>query len=366
MSTIIYTVIGDKLKKIFFFLLLFLFSFNKVWAIETSATSAILMDIDSGRVLYSKNINNQRTIASISKIMTAVVVLENTDIKKQVVIGNEIDKAHGSGIYIKKGEKLTIENLLYGLLLRSGNDAALALAYHTAGSIDKFVGLMNEKAKDLGMNNSVFNNPSGLDDDEDGNYSTAYDMALLMRYAYQNSTFRKIEKTKKYSLKTNKNTYVWHNKNKLLTKYIYADGGKTGFTKKAKRTLVTTASKGGMHLVVVTLNDGNDWQDHENLFEYGFNNYKTYQILKKGDFEVFNDNYYTNGSLYLKNDYYYTLLNNEKDSVILKIELEKKREFKNDMKVGVVNFYLGDDVIHKENIYYKKKIVKNKKWWELW
>ncbi len=353
------------MKKLILFLCCFLVGSSLVKAIETSAQSAILMDIDSGRVMYSKNIDSQRSIASISKIMTAVVVLENVDIKKQVTIGNEIDKAHGSGIYIKKGEKMTIEDLLYGLLLRSGNDAALALAYHTSGSIKKFVSLMNKKAKELNMNNSKFNNPSGLDDTDLGNYSTAYDMALLMKYAYQNEKFRKIEKTKKYTLKTNKNTYSWTNKNKLLSKYIYTDGGKTGFTKKAKRTLVTTASKGGMHLVVVTLNDGNDWVDHENLFEYGFDNFKTYQILKKGPFEVLNDTYYNN-SLYLKNNFYYTLLNNEKNSIILKINLEKKRTFKNNMKVGNVEVYLGEDKIHTENIYYQKKVSQNKKWWHLW
>ena len=354
------------MKRLIFFLGCFFIFNGLVKAIDTSAQSAILMDIDSGRIMYSKNIDNKRTIASISKIMTAVIVLENIDIKKQVTIGDEIDKAHGSGIYIKKGEKLTIEDLLYGLLLRSGNDAALALAYHTAGSIDKFVDLMNKKAQELNMNNSKFNNPSGLDDDSEGNISTAYDMALLMKYAYQNKTFRKIEKTKKYTLKTNKNTYSWTNKNKLLSKYIYTDGGKTGFTKKAKRTLVTTASKGSMHLVVVTLNDGNDWLDHENLFEYGFNNFKTYQILKKGPFEVLKDDYYKDGTLYLKNDYYYTLLNNEKDSVILKIELEKKREFKDDMSVGKVLVFLGDEKIHTENIYYKLKKNQNKKWWQVW
>lgn len=354
------------MKKVVFFIICFCFSINLVQAIETSALSAILMDMDSGRILYAKDIHNQRTIASISKIMTALVVLENVDIKKQVTIGDEIDKAHGSGIYIKKGEVLTIEDLLYGLLLRSGNDAAQALAYHTAGSEEKFVDLMNKKAQELKMNNSVFNNPSGLDDDCEGNYSTAYDMALLMKEAYKNDSFRKIEKTKKYTLKTNKNTYVWNNKNKLLSKYIYTTGGKTGFTKKAKRTLVTTASKGGMNLVAVTLNDGNDWQNHEDLFEYGFNNYQTYTLLEKGDFPVIDDKYYQNGTLYLKNDFHYTLLANEKNSVVLKIELEKKRQFKDGMKVGNVHVYLGDEKIHTESIFYQKKVV-NKKWWQkLW
>lgn len=357
------------MKKILILIISFLSFMPISKAIETSAQSAILMDMDSGRILYAKNIHEKRLVASISKIMTSVVVLENVDINKEVQIGDEIKKAHGSGIYIKQGEKLKIKDLLYGLLLRSGNDAALALAYHTLGSEDKFVAAMNELASKLKMNNSTFNNPSGLDDDCLGNYSSAYDMAILTSYAYKIKDFRNIIGTKKYTLKTNKNTYVWHNKNKMLSSYIYATGGKTGFTKKAKRTLVSTASKGGMNLVVVTLNDGNDWLDHKNLFEYGFNNYETYTILEKGDFKVYNDNYYTNGKLYIKNDFKYTLLSNEKESLKLKIDLEKKRVFKDDMKVGKVIVYLGDELVHTEDVYYKKNKEKTKKlsWWQkLW
>ena len=155
----------------------------KVGAIETSATSAILMDQDSNRILYAKDIHNVRSVASISKIMTAIVAIENGKLEKKITIGDEIDKAYGSGIYIKKGEKLTLENLLYGLMLRSGNDAALAIAHNVGGSVSKFVEMMNEMANKIGMKNTTFNNPSGLDE-EDGNFSTAYDMALLTGNQY--------------------------------------------------------------------------------------------------------------------------------------------------------------------------------------
>ena len=322
--------------------------------INTSATSAILMDMDSKRILYSKDINNIRSVASISKIMTAIIAIESGRLDEEVVIDDEIDKAYGSGIYIKKGEKLTLRDLVYGLMLRSGNDAALAIANYVSKDTDSFVKLMNEKANKIGMKNTTFNNPSGLDE-EKGNYSTAYDMALLMSYAYQNKEFKKITGTKKYTLKTNMNTYVWHNKNKLLNSYKYTTGGKTGYTKIAKRTLVTTASKDNLNLVVVTLNDGNDWDDHKKLFEYGFNNYKSYQILNKDNFKVDNDTYYKNYKLYINNSFSYPIELTEEDSIVVKIKLKKIRKIKSNIKVGETIIYLGDKKIHSEDIYVKNK-----------
>ena len=322
-------------------------------AIDTSATSIILMDQDSKRILYAKNIHEVRSIASISKIMTAIVAIENGNLKKQVTIGNEIDSSYGSGIYIKKGEKLTIEDLLYGLMLRSGNDAAAAISYHSSKSVDNFISKMNNLASKLNMKDTTFNNPSGLDE-ENGNYSTAYDMALLTSYAMKNKTYKQIVKTKKYQLTTNKNTYVWHNKNKLLNTYKYTTGGKTGFTKKAKRTLVTTASKNNLNLVVVSLNDGNDFNDHKALFEYGFSNYENFLILKKGQIKIANENYYKNKKLYIKKNIYYPLTKSEKNSIQLDYKIEKKRSHKNNSKIGKVNIKLGDKIITSTNLYVKK------------
>ena len=326
----------------------------KVGAIETSATSAILMDQDSNRILYAKDIHNVRSVASISKIMTAIVAIENGKLEKKITIGDEIDKAYGSGIYIKKGEKLTLENLLYGLMLRSGNDAALAIAHNVGGSVSKFVEMMNEMANKIGMKNTTFNNPSGLDE-EDGNFSTTYDMALLTSYAMKNDVFKKIVGTKKYTLKTNKNTYVWHNKNKLLNMYQYATGGKTGFTKKARRTLVTTASKNNLNLVVVTLNDGTDFNDHQNLFEYGFDTYERSLILKKGYLEIEGENYYEGKKLYIKKNVYYPLTKDEKSSISIDYQLIKKRVYSNGSKVGKAIISLGDKKVAETNIYIEKK-----------
>lgn len=333
-----------------FLLLLFLILPINISALETSARCAILMDTDSNRILYEKNINEVRSVASISKIMTAVVAIESGKLADEVTIGEEIKDAYGSGIYIQEGEKITLRDLLYGLMLRSGNDAALAIANYVGGSVDDFVTMMNDKAKNIGMKNTTFNNPSGLDQEE-GNYSTAYDMSILTSYAMKLEDYKAITSTKKYVLTTNKNTYSWINKNKLLSIYKYTTGGKTGFTEIAKRTLVSTASKDNINLVVVTLNDGNDWQDHQNLFEYGFNNYTNLKILEKGTINIYNEDYYNDYELYVENEYNYLLKNSEQNNLTFKYDLEKKRSFNTGDEVGTLNIYLGDKKIHEEPIY---------------
>ncbi|MBR6690177.1 MAG: D-alanyl-D-alanine carboxypeptidase [Bacilli bacterium] len=343
------------MKKIILILILLL-PF-RVLAIDTSARSAILMDIDSNRILYEENIHEIRSVASISKIMTAVIAIESGKLHDKVIIGDEINTSYGSGIYIKVGEEMSLRDLVYGLMLRSGNDAALAIAKYVGGTVEDFTKTMNNKAKEIGMKNTTFNNPSGLDQ-EKGNYSTAYDMAILTSYAMKLDEYKKITGTKKYVLTTNKNTYSWINKNKLLYSYKYTTGGKTGFTEIAKRTLVSTATKNNTNLVVVTLNDGNDWQDHQNLFEYGFSNYTNLKILEKGNITIYDDKYYDDYELYVKNDFSYLLSNSEEGNLIFKYKLEKKRKLNNGDKVGILNIYLGDKKIHEENIFID--IINNK------
>lgn len=340
------------MKKLLIILVLFIpFNIN---AIETSATSAILMDTDNNRILYSKNINTVRSVASISKIMTAVIAIESGKLDDEVTINESIKKAYGSAIYIQVGEKMILRDLVYGLMLRSGNDAALAIADYVGGNVEEFVEMMNNKASEIGMKNTTFNNPHGLDE-EKGNYSTAYDMALLSSYAIKLDEYKKIVGTKKYTLKTNKNTYTWKNKNKLLNNYKYTTGGKTGFTEIAKRTLVTNASKDNINLTVVTLNDGNDFKDHENLFEYGFSNYKTYQILEKGIINIYDDKYYSDYAFYIKNNFKYLIKNTEKEMLSLNFELEKLRDYNTGDKVGIVRVLLGEEEIYMDNIYIKEK-----------
>lgn len=346
------------MKKLLFLLLLIPIN---VKAYGTYATSAILMDMDSNNIIYENNSHNVRSIASISKIMTAIVAIENGNLNDTVVIGDEILKSYGSGIYIKQGEEITLESLLYGLMLRSGNDAALAIAKYVGNNVDNFVKMMNDKAVEIGMKNTKFNNPHGLDVNG-GNLSTAFDMAILTSYAMKNEEYRKIVSTKKYSLKTNMNYYSWTNKNKLLHSHNYITGGKTGFTDIARRTLVTTASKDNVNLVVVTLNDGNDFADHINLYEEAFSNYKNYQILKKGEINILDEDFYYLDDLYIENDFYYTVPNNIKNNVLLDFKLEKKYDYKDKDCVGSVEVIINGKNVHKENIYVLKKIEKQSIW----
>ena len=339
------------MKKFLLFLII-LIPIN-IKALDVNTNKYILMDMDTNRIIIGENINEVKSVASISKIMTAILAIESGKMDDKVTVGDEILAAYGSGIYIKQGEVLTLKDLVYGLMLRSGNDASYAIAKYVGGSVENFVKKMNEKAIEIGMKNTTFNNPNGLDE-EKGNYSTAYDMAILTSYAMKNNEYKKITKTKKYVLKTNMNVYSWNNKNKLLKLYKYATGGKTGYTKIAKRTLVTTASKNNINLVVVTLNDGDDWNDHIELFDYGFNTYKKYSILKKGKIEV-PDTQYKNYQYYIKNNFNYILDNIEKDNIILKFKIEKNKIIKNNMKIGKIEVYLTNTLIYTDDLYISKK-----------
>ena len=241
----------------------------------TSASAAILMDADSGRVLYSQNSDAPMLIASITKIMTAVVALQHCALDREYTVTKD-DMAEGSSMYLKPGETVTMEELLYGLMLASGNDAALAVARCAGGTIERFVAMMNEKAAELGMEDTSFANPNGLDDEN--HYSSAADMAKLTAYALQNDRFCKIVSTQTITIGTRTLT----NHNKLLGWYDGCIGVKTGFTKAAGRTLVSAAERDGQTLVAVTLNDGNDWSDHRRLLDLGFTVYPTTEVLTQG------------------------------------------------------------------------------------
>ena len=279
------------MKKILLFSLLFFIGINYVYASTDTAYSYVLMDEVTGRVLKGKNIDSPKLIASITKIMTCILAIEANKLDDIVVVNESVLSSYGSGIYISVGEEIKLIDLLYGLMLRSGNDAALMIADYVGGDVDNFVVMMNKKAREVGMKNTKFVNPSGLDKNGIGNYSTSYDMALLTRYAMQNDIYREIVKTKSYVAKSNLKTYVWKNKNKLLN-YKYITGGKTGFTETARRTLVSTATYDGMNFIVVTLRDSDDWNTHLNLYENAFKNYKNYLVLSKKNYNVLEDKYY--------------------------------------------------------------------------
>ena len=249
----------------------------QIFAIGTSASSAILMDVDSGRVLYEQNADARMRIASTTKIMTALVAVEQGDLSRIVTVRREETLAEGSSMYLRAGEKLTLEALLYGLLLCSGNDAALAVADAVGGSESNFVALMNARAKELGMTNTSFANPNGLDDAQ--HYSTARDMARLACAAAGNRTLMRIASTRTVTVGGRTMT----NHNKLLGWVDGCIGLKTGYTRAAGRTLVSCVRRNGQQLVAVTLQDGNDWVDHEALYEYGFSAYPARTALTVGE-----------------------------------------------------------------------------------
>ena len=236
-------------------------------AVGTSAASAILVDVNSGRVLYEQNADAKMLIASTTKIMTALVAIREGNLGDVVTVGREATLTEGSSMYLKEGEKLTLETLLYGLMLCSGNDAAVAIADHVGGSQAGFVAMMNETARELGMDHSSFANPNGLD--HENHYSTARDMAKLACAAVENETLVRIASTR--TVNTGGRTMTNHNK--LLSYLDGCIGLKTGYTRAAGRTLVSCAGRNGQRLVAVTLQDGNDWADHQALFEYGFSAY---------------------------------------------------------------------------------------------
>ena len=244
---------------------------------STSAASAILIDGGSGRVLYAQNADEERPIASITKLMTALVAVErHPELSDVVTIRPEWTGIEGSSMYLKAGEQLTLEALLYGLLLHSGNDAALAVAGFCGGDTETFVGWMNDKAVALGMEHTHFTNPSGLN--EAGHYSSAADMALLARAVLASEPLARIVSTRTITIGGRSLT----NHNRLLWRYEGCTGMKTGYTEKAGRTLVSSAERNGRQLIAVTLNDPDDWNDHAALLDYGFTAYSRQVLVQAG------------------------------------------------------------------------------------
>ena len=242
-----------------------------------SAEKAYVLDAVSGRVLYDKNADKQSLIASTTKIMTALIVCEQCNVLDRMRIPKEAVGIEGSSMYLKDGEILTLQELLYGLMLSSGNDAAVALAIYCGGTVEGFAELMNDKARLLGLTGTHFENPNGLD--SPNHYSTARDLAILAQYAMENPIFRQTVSTKSVSIGQRHLT----NHNKLLWRVEGADGVKTGFTKAAGRILVSSATREGRRIIAVTINDGNDWMDHAALLEAGFSRFNVQRIVTKGD-----------------------------------------------------------------------------------
>ena len=242
-----------------------------------SAEKAVLMDASTGRVLYEKNADDRSLIASTTKIMTALVICQHCNVLDRVKIPAGAVGIEGSSMYLQEGEILTVQELLYGLMLRSGNDAAAALAIYCGGTIEGFAELMNDKARELGLKDTHFVNPHGLDAPD--HYSTARDLAVLTGYAMQDPVFARTVGAKTVTI----GERVLTNHNKLLWQVEGAEGVKTGYTKAAGRILVSSASRDGRRMICVTINAPDDWNDHKTLLERGFSGYEVRELVKAGD-----------------------------------------------------------------------------------
>ena len=271
-----------KLSGIILICLVIAFPFN-VKALEISASRAVLYEPVTDRVLYEKNMDEQCGMASTTKIITAITAIEHGNLSDVVMVSKKAADVEGSSVWLEEGEKQTLENLLYGLMLSSGNDAAIAIAEHISESTEKFALLMNETAKKAGAKNSSFRNPNGLD--EEGHFTTAYDLAKITAYAMKNEKFKEIVSTKTKTIPWEGHQWdrTLKNHNKLLNLYEGADGVKTGFTKKCGRCLVSSALRNGVRLIAVTLNAPDDWNDHMKMLDYGFSITANKTVVKKNE-----------------------------------------------------------------------------------
>ncbi len=330
-------------------------------ALSSSAKGMCVLEKDSGRVLYSKDMDRQLPMASTTKIMTLITVLQNCDDLDQFI---QVDDAsvgvEGTSIYLRKGEMIKVRELLYGLMLRSGNDAATALAYHIGGSIGGFTNLMNELAQKIGAKNSHFSNPHGLDDPE--HYTTAYDLALITAYALNNPIFKEIVSTKSFVIPaTNKSeTRYLTNKNKLLTRLDGCCGVKTGYTSKAGRCLVSACERDGMTTICVVLNCGPMFEESESLLNSSLSEYKNTCLVNK-NIEIENE-FVTNSNgeklyVYSNEDFYYPLNSYEMDKIDIKYNINKGSAEIGE-EVGEMNILFNNEPLKTLKLYAQNKIDK--------
>lgn len=334
---------------------------NVVKAASSSAKAMCVIDKDSKRILFSKNGNQQLPMASTTKIVTAITVINNcSNLDEYIQVADESIGVSGTSIYLRKGETIKIKDLLYGLMLRSGNDAATALACHVGGSVKGFADKMNDLAQNVGANNSHFANPHGLDNPE--HYTTAYDLALITSYALNNPIFKEIVSTKNYIIpETNvsEKRYLT-NKNRLLSSLEGCCGVKTGFTNKAGRCLVSACERNDMTAVCVVLNCGPMFEESSELLNQSLTNYKNLKIIDKNK-EIFNEYIIDEkeGRLYLytDEDFYYPLLDSEHKNLKLLCNVKLDNAEKGD-EVGEIQIFFNECLLKTLKLYTMNKIDK--------
>jgi D-alanyl-D-alanine carboxypeptidase (penicillin-binding protein 5/6) len=331
---------------------------------ENSARAAVLMEAETGRVLYEKNPHEKLPMASTTKIMTAILAIENTHPSDLVKISPQASGIEGSSLYLAAGEELTMEQLLYGLMLRSGNDAATAIAEHIAGSEEDFARMMNGKARDIGAMNTNFMNPHGLHHDQ--HYTTAYDLALISAYAMKNSTFREIVSTKYHRIPWQDQPWdrVLMNKNALLWDYEGANGIKTGYTKAARRCLASAALRDGMQLVAVVLNCQPWFEDSAAILDYGFREYQMTPLFSReervGTIPVKNG-FTKEVELVIKDDISLPLTEQEQQDLSITLNHPEylRAPVAANTRVGTIDLTLGDNFTISKDIFTASDVREN-------
>ena len=318
-------------------------TFGAVFAVkplvaEASAAAEIAMELTTETVLKEGNADAKLPMASTTKIMTAIIIVEDCNLDEVITVPDKAVGVEGSSIYLKKGEKIDIRDLLYGLMLRSGNDSATALAIHHSGSVEKFVEVMNERAKKIGAKSTQFKNPSGLPDNE--HYTTARDLCKIACYAMRNETFKEVVSTRSH--KGNFRTYA--NKNKMLYSYDGANGVKTGYTVKAGRCLVSSAERNGMDVVTVVLNCPDMYERSKALLDSAFDNYKLLNLSEKA--------VYSSGSTLCSLSKPYKLVVKNSDKLNFKVVplIDNSKAKKGDL-VARLEIYDVNGLIFDENLY---------------
>ncbi len=334
---------------------------------KVNAISAVIVDGDTGRILWGKNENKPMAMASTTKIMTALVALENCDITKETTVSKNATLASPVKMHLSIGEKMTIEQLLYAMMLQSYNDSAVAVAEAVGGSVEKFCTMMNEKAKEIGCSDTVFETPNGLD--KGNHHSTADDMSKIGVYALKNQNLMKIMNTRDYTFKSSKTTYSFVNKDRLLSEYEGAIGMKTGFTGKAGHCFVGAANRGDVTLVSVVLASGwgtagksRKWIDTKALLNYGFNNYKKYSIINGSEKMNISIDKAEKEIAELKYEDSVDLLLSENEKANLKIENELPQNITAPINygdsVGVGKIYIGNTLLKTVKIISAENIEK--------
>lgn len=336
--------------------------------LKLTSTAAILMEQDTKRVLYSKNHRNKVKIASTTKILTAIVAIENKSLEDMVTISKKAAGTGGSTVGLKSGSEVSLKSLMYGMLLKSGNDCAVAIAEYVGGSVENFAEMMNKKAYEIGAKDTHCTNPHGLDTED--NYSTAYDLALITCYAKTNETLSKMLGTESITLLFGTASKYLANTNRLLFTYEYCDGGKTGFTNGANRCLVATAKKDDLKIVAVVLGANTTdirFSEAKELLKYGIENYKMTDVSQSInwyiDIPVYKGNIYSyvkkfefNQKLPLKEDELEQIYISQ--SIIPNLYAPVPRG----SYLGKLELYIGEEILYSKDVFLEQNITKNSVW----